>query len=183
MATDEQQQVSFAGANDDLASITLDDVGFLHKFLGHITGTLEEVVGLSESAGFMNTVAQRMGEQLNEMYRHSLNSHKLNREQVCHVIADLQNRINSSAQITHIDEEKIVISGCICPAGADNRDRPSLCSIITNMLGVISAENLGYSKVAVKKPHTNGNAECQIVIHLNKTLESSECDGREHFQS
>ena len=183
MATDEQQQASFAGGNEDLASITLDNVSFLHKFVGNITCTLEEVVGINEASGFMNTVAQRMGEQLNDMYRHSLNSHKLNREQVCHVIADLQNRINSNAQITHKDEEKIIIGGCICPAGADNQDRPSLCSIITNMLGVISAENLGYSKVVVKRPDTNGNLHCQIVIHLNKTPEVIEYEGREHFQS
>jgi predicted ArsR family transcriptional regulator len=148
-----------------------------------MTGTLEDVVGLHEAAGFINTVAQRMGEQLNEAYRQSLNLHKLDRQQVCKVIADLEKRINGSARIVHEDEEKIVLQGCVCPFGQDVQDRPSMCMMVTNMIGVIAAQNLGYAKVSVEEAQSQGDSNCHVTVYLVKNAAAEASDGREHFQS
>ncbi|HEX7026339.1 MAG TPA: methanogen output domain 1-containing protein [Gammaproteobacteria bacterium] len=161
----------------------LNETGFLRKFIRHITGTLEDVVGLHESNGFVATVAQRMGEQINETYRQSMGLERLNPQHVTEVFIDLQKQINGNFSVTHEDEEKIVITGCACPFGKDVVDRPSLCTMTSNMLAVIAAENLGYAKVSVEKSLARGDSCCRIVMYLKNSAEAARAEGREFFQS
>src|SRR5688572_4888834 len=66
---------------------------FLRTLLRHLAGTLEEVVGLKEAAGFVSVVGQRMGEEMNESYKKALSLPALDREQVAQVLVDLKRRI------------------------------------------------------------------------------------------
>lgn len=164
-------------------TVALNEIGFLRKFIRHITGTLEDVVGLHESAGFIATVAQRLGEQVNDAYRQSLGLDRLTRQHVTEVFIDLQKNISGDFSVTHEDDEKIVISGCACPFGQDVVDRPSLCAMTSNMLAVVAAENLGYAKVSVEKSLAKGDSGCRIVMYLKNSVEADRAEGREFFQS
>jgi predicted ArsR family transcriptional regulator len=163
--------------------MALNEAGFLRKFIRHITGTLEDVVGLHESSGFVATVAQRMGEQINEAYRQSMGLERLDAQHITQVFLDLQNNINGDFSVSHEDEEKIVITGCACPFGKEVVDRPSLCMMTSNMLAVIAAENLGYAKVSIEKSLARGDSCCRIVMYLKKSHEAGRAEGREFFQS
>jgi predicted ArsR family transcriptional regulator len=176
-----QQGCVFVSKGEQSQTVALTEVSFLRKFIRHITGTLEELVGLDEAAGYICTVAQRMGEQLNESYRLSLGLERLNRKQVCKVITDLGKRIN--AEIVFEDKEKIVLEGCTCPYGADVADRPSMCMMTTSMLGVIAAENLGYAKVSIEESRSQEDPACRVVIYLQVSEESAPAVGREFFRS
>ncbi len=172
----------FGDQDEQAQTVALSETSFLRKFVRHITGTLEEVVGLDEASGYIATVAQRMGEQLNEAYRQSLNVEQLDREQVCKLIADLEKRINGSAKIVFDDEEKIVLEGCACPFGVDVADRSSMCMMTTNMLAVIAAENLGFAKVSIEESRSQGDPSCRVVIFLRPTEECELASGKEFFQ-
>lgn len=172
-----------AEQGERLKTVALNETGFLRKFIRHITGTLEDVVGLHESAGFVATVAQRMGEQINETYRQSLGLERLSLEHVTQVFLDLQKRINGNFSVTHEDDEKIVVTGCACPFGKDVLNRPSLCAMTSNTLAVIAAENLGYAKVSIEKSIAQGDSGCRIVMYLKNTPEAGKAEGREFFQS
>ncbi|MBN1378814.1 MAG: transcriptional regulator [Gammaproteobacteria bacterium] len=173
----------FATKGAQTQTVALTEASFLRKFIRHITGTLEDIVGLDEAAGYIATVAQRMGEQLNEAYLQSLGLERMNRKQVCKVIADLEKRINGNAEIVFENDEKIVLEGCACPFGTDVADRPSMCMMTTNMLAVIAAENLGFSKVSIEESLSQGDPACRVVIYVRPGEECDAAIGQEFFQS
>jgi len=173
----------FTGKGEQAQTVALSETTFLRKFVRHITGTLEDVVGLEEATGYIATVAQRMGEQINETYRLSLGLDRMNRQQLCKVITDLEKRINGCAEILFENDEKIILEGCVCPFGNDVTDRPSMCMLTTNMLAVIIAENLGYAKVSVEESLAQGDTGCKVVIYLQPGDECNSAVGREFFRS
>ena len=173
----------FEGSKEDPSqTVALTETSFLRKFIRHVTGTLEDVVGLDEASGYIATVAQKMGEQLNEAYRQSLDLDRLDRKQVCKLITDLEKRINGSAEIVFDDDDKIVLEGCTCPFDADVVDRPSMCMLTTQMLAVITAENLGFAKISIEESRSQGDPSCRVVIYLRPTEECELASGREFFQ-
>lgn len=175
--------MTHAEQGEQAKSVVLNETAFLRKFIRHITGTLEDVVGLHESNGFVATVAQRMGEQLNEAYRLSMGLDRLSLQHVTQVFIDLQKQINGDFSVTHEGEEKIVITGCACPFGKEVVDRPSLCMMTSNMLAVIAAENLGYAKASIEESLARGDNRCRIVMYLNNSPEAARAEGCEFFQS
>lgn len=62
--------------------IPLERDSFLRILIRELSGTLEEVVGIENASGFISTVGQVVGEQLNIMYKSALNASSLGREQV-----------------------------------------------------------------------------------------------------
>ena len=79
-------------ANSDSKSLMLDlslpleRDSFLRTLLRELAGTLQDVVGLEEAAGFVSVVAQRLGDQLNQDYKTALQVENLTREQVTAVL-------------------------------------------------------------------------------------------------
>src|SRR5690606_25118512 len=59
-----KEQTSIASAE-----IPLERDLFLRALIRELSGTLQDVVGLEDAAGFVSVVGQRMGEQLNSDYR------------------------------------------------------------------------------------------------------------------
>ena len=55
-----------------MVDIPLERDVFLRTLLRELAGTLSDVVGLDEASGFVSVVGQRMGQQINAMYRESL---------------------------------------------------------------------------------------------------------------
>jgi hypothetical protein len=159
--------------------LPLERDAFLRTLLRHLSGALEDAVGLREASGFVSIVAQKLADELNRDYRIALSKPGLSRSEVARVVVDLKRRIQGDFYILEESDEKIVLGNRKCPFGEKVAGRPSLCMMTSTVLGVIAAENLGYSKVVLDQTIARGNSGCRIVLHLKPTLESELAEGTE----
>ena len=172
-------------ASQNIADLDLaiDRDVFLRNLLRHLSGTLEEVVGQDEASGFISIVGQHIGEWMNETYCNGLNTDCLSFEQLCDTLVDLKRRIDGDFYIISADKDKIVLGNRRCPFGDKVDGRPSLCMMTSNVFGSVTAENLGYAKIALHDTIASGGSECRVVIHLTNNVVSEDDEGREYFKS
>jgi hypothetical protein len=156
---------------------------FLRTLIRHLSGALEEVVGLKEASGFVSIVGQRMGDEINDTYRAALNVSRLDRAQVAEVCLDLKRRIQGDFYVISEDDEKIVFGNRACPFNEKVIGRPALCMMTSNVFGTIAAENLGYGKVVLDQTIANGDPECRVTLYLKPTDDSANAGGREYVRS
>ncbi|TVP44818.1 MAG: transcriptional regulator [Gemmatimonadales bacterium] len=160
--------------------ILLERDVFMRTLIRELAGTLEDVVGLDESSGFVSVVGQRVGEAINNEYRAALDTSELSADQVAEVLVDLKRRIEGDFHVIEQDRERIVLGNRACPFGDKVLGRPSLCMMTSNVFGVIAAENLGYAKVVLEETIAAGAPGCRVVVHLRPTTESEAAIGREY---
>ena len=55
---------------------------FVRSLLRHLAGTLQDVVGLEQASGFVSVVGQRIGDELDGVYRRALRVERLDRDQL-----------------------------------------------------------------------------------------------------
>ncbi len=162
--------------------IPLERDVFLRTLIRELSGTLQDVVGMEEASGFISVVGQRVGDQINESYKQALKVSSLSRGQVARVLVDLKQRIQGDFFIVEESDDKIVLGNRACPFAEKVVGRPALCMMTSNVFGVIAAENLGYSKVAIERSIAMGDAECRVVVYLDPTPEAAAAAGREYVQ-
>lgn len=177
----EPSDPSQSGTMEDLP-IPLERDVFLRTLIRELSGTLQDVVGMEEASGFISVVGQRVGDQINESYRQALKVSSLSREQVARVLVDLKQRIQGDFFIVEESDDKIVLGNRACPFAEKVIGRPALCMMTSNVFGVIAAQNLGYSKVAIEQSIALGDAGCRVVVYLNPTPEAAGASGREYVQ-
>ncbi|MDP2410307.1 MAG: methanogen output domain 1-containing protein [Pseudolabrys sp.] len=146
--------------------VSLERDGFLRRLLRELAGSLQDVVGLDDAAGYISVVGAAMGEQIDAEYRTALQVDRLDRQQVSDVLVDLKRRIKGDFFIIEEGEDKIVLGNRACPFGAMVKDRPSLCMMTSNVFGHISAQNLGFAAVELKSTIARGDPGCLVVVHL-----------------
>lgn len=156
---------------------------FLRSLIRELAGTLQEVVGLEEASGFISVVGQRMGEHIDHEYRAALAVDSLSRDQVSAVLVDLKRRIQGDFFIIEEDRDKIVLGNRVCPFGDRVVDRPAMCMMTSNVFGIITADNLGYAKVALERTIARGDNGCRVVVYLRPTAESEAANGREYYKA
>jgi len=161
-------------------AIALERDGFLRTLLRHLAGTLQDVVGLDEAAGFISVVGQEMGDQMGEMYRSALAVEHLTRAQVADVLVDLKRRIQGDFYVISQDDEKIVFGNRACPFGDRVIDRPALCMMTSNVFGSIASRELGYAKVELQETIARGAPGCRVVLYLKPGPEADHAEGREY---
>jgi predicted ArsR family transcriptional regulator len=167
----------------DMLPIPLERDGFLRTLIRHLSGTLEEVVGLKEASGFVAIVGQRMGDEINDAYKAALNTPQLTTDQVRDVCIDLKRRIQGDFFVISEDEDKIVFGNRVCPFNEKVIGRPALCMMTSNVFGTIAAENLGYGKVSIERAIARGDGACRVVLYLKSSPEAAAADGREYVRS
>lgn len=167
---------------DDLP-IELERDLFMRTLLHELSGTLQDVIGLKEASGFISVVGQRMGDQINDLYRVALNKTELTQPEVSAVLVDLKRRIQGDFYIIEETDEKIVLGNRRCPFGDKVLERPALCMMTSNVFGVVASENLGYAKVSIEEAIATGGNGCRVVVYLQPTEESEAADGREYFKT
>jgi hypothetical protein len=170
-------------AHVHLATVPLERDGFLRTLIRHLSGTLQDIVGLEEAKGFITIVGQRMGEEINQVYREALQVENLTPAQVGEVCVDLKRRIQGQFTIVEQTDEKIVFDNTACPFADKVLGRPALCMMTSNVFGTIAAENVGYGKVVLERTIAAGDPGCRVVLYLKRTPESAEADGREYVRS
>lgn len=163
--------------------IPLERDVFLRTLIRELSGTLQDVVGLEEAAGFVSIVGQKVGDQINHDYKAALQVSGLDRSQVADVLVDLKRRIRGDFYVIEEDEEKIVLGNRACPFAEKVLGRPAMCMMTSNVFGVIAAENLGYAKVELQQTIAKGDGGCRVVVHLKPTPGAQKADGREYFKS
>ncbi len=162
-------------------SIPLERDLFLRSLIREFAGTLEEVVGYKEAAGYISLVGQCMGDWLNNLYKKALKVEHLTREQVIEILVDLKNRIGGEFSIVERDEDKIVLKNTTCPFEDKVLDRPSICMMTSNVFGTIVSQNLGYAKVVLEQTIAERADYCRVIVYMKLTSESEEKEGREYF--
>lgn len=173
-----------AGAMEfEALNVDLERDLFLRRLLRELAGTLEEVVGLEESSGFVSIVGQRIGDSINDDYRRALELPELDRAQVTQVLVDLKRRIKGDFYVIEESDEKIVLGNRRCPFGDKVIGRPSLCMMTSNVFGVIAAENLGQAKVSLEETIAEGAPGCRVTVYLKPGREADAATGREYFRS
>lgn len=163
--------------------IALDRDLFTRDLIRELAGTLEDVVGLREAAGFVSVVGQNIGTHINSQYKAALQVSSLSREQVSAVLVDLKRRIQGGFYIIEEDEEKIVLGNRACPFREQVLGRRSMCMMTSNVFGSIAAENLGYAKVELQQTIAAGDHGCRVVVYLQPTPEAKAAEGREYFKT
>lgn len=166
---------------EDLA-VPLERDGFLRDLLRHLSGTLQDVVGLDEASGFVSVVGRQIGNQIDSEYRQALAVESLDREQVRDVLVDLKRRIQGDFYVIEEDDEKIVLGNRACPFGDRVVGRPALCMMTSNVFGSIASRNLGYGKVELQETIAEGAPGCRVVVYFKRTEESDRAPGREYFR-
>ncbi len=154
---------------------------FLRTLIRELAGTLEEVVGYEEAAGYISLVGQHMGDWLNSLYTKELGVTTLNRQQVGEVLVDLKQRIHGNFSIVEQNNGKIVLQSTSCPFEDKVLDRPSMCMMTSNVFGVITAANLGYAKVVLEETIATGCGRCRVVVHLEHGPAAEAAQGREYY--
>lgn len=179
-----QSNLKVAGADSVSAlDIPLERDPFLRTLIRHLSGSLQDIVGVTEAAGFVALVGQRVGDEINDMYRSALKVQNLSREQVADVLVDLKRRIQGDFFVIEQDETKIVLGNRACPFAEKVQGRPSLCMMTSNVFGSIAAENLGYAKVVLEQTIAEGAPGCRVVVYLQQTPEAAAVPGREYVKS
>ncbi len=163
----------------ELVDVPLERDDFVRTLLRHLTGTLQDIVGLDEAATFVALVGQRMGDDLNGAYREALGAHTLDREDVADVLVDLKRRIGGDFFVVEQSDERIVLGNRRCPFEAHVVGRPSLCMMTSNVFGTIAAENLGYAKVTLEQSIARGDPGCRVVVNLRP---APAVEGREYVR-
>ena len=169
--------------NVDAAKAPLDRDVFLRNLIRELAGMLEEVLGINEASCLMSIVGQTLGDQIDRDYKQALAVSNLTREQITDLLVDLNRRIRSKFYVVEQDENKIAFANRGCPFGNEVACPHSLCTITSNILGVIVAENLGYAKVELQQTIAKGQPACRVVVHLNPTPEAEAADGREYLKA
>lgn len=162
-------------------TIGLERDVFLRTLIRELSGTLQDVVGLDEAAGFVSIVGQRVGDQINLSYRNALGVDKLTIEQVAEVLVDLKRRIQGDFFIIEQSDEKIVFGNRACPFAEKVIGRPSMCMMTSNVFGTIAAENTGYAKVSLEETIAEGAPGCRVVVYLKPRADAAQAHGREYF--
>ncbi len=164
------------------ADVPLERDVFLRTLIRELAGTLQDVVGLEEAAGFVSVVGQRVGDQINETYKAALQVDKLSQEQVADVLVDLKRRIQGDIYVLEETDDKIVFGNRACPFAEKVVGRPALCMMTSNVFGVIAAENLGYGKVVLEETIAQGDPGCRVSVYLKSTPAAEAAAGREYFK-
>jgi predicted ArsR family transcriptional regulator len=155
---------------------------FLRDLIRELSGTLQDVVGVDEAAGFISVVGQNIGSQMNKGYKSALQLENLDRRQVAEVLVDLKRRINGDFYVVEETDEKIVLHNRVCPFEEKVLDRPVMCMMTSNVFGHIAAENLGYAKIELNETIAEGSTRCVVTVYLKSTPESETAPGREYFR-
>ncbi len=156
---------------------------FLRTMIRELAGTLQEIVGIEEAAGFLNVVGYRTGQHVNDIYHKAFQLSNLSREQVTAVLVDWKRRIEGDFFVIEESDDKIVLGNRKCPFAEQIEGREAMCVMTSNIFGAIAADNLGYARVELQDTIAKGASECRVVVYLKPDESSDDFAGQEYFKA
>lgn len=170
-----------AQVNAAEAEIDLDADLFMRQMLRELTGMLQDIVGMEEAEGYINSVGTAMGTWIERKYREEMGPVNLDPAQVAALFVDLKDRIGGGFYVISTDEDRIVLGNRRCPFGDKAAGRDSLCMMTSNVFGRIAADHLGYARVALEETIARGDGHCRVVVDL-KRGDAQDADAKEYYR-
>jgi predicted ArsR family transcriptional regulator len=131
-------------------------------------------LGMEFNEGDKNKIkkaAIESAKAIEEQYKKFHGVDKLNYTQVIESLLDAQKKIGGNFIVIERTEDIIILKNTKCPFG--DKVKSCLCATTSALCGVMTARNLGYSRVILKKTIAKGAPECRIYIHLKKQQEKT----------
>ncbi len=160
-----------------LQQLPHDTESYLQHVLGLFVTSLQHMLG-EHAASFVTVISQNLAEQLNAHYQHTFGVTHLDRAQLRLVLDDFKQRIGADFFILEEHESGITLGNRRCPFGEAIQNNPALCHLMSNLLGIITAENLGYANIVLDQTMAEGHPMCIVRIILNA---EESADGFEYF--
>ena len=151
----------------------LDQAQFFGDVLGELAGTLENLIGVEDAAGFIADVGCGIGRQLACRYGVTRGASPRAVAQTC---LDLKERAGGAFEIERATDRDITMIGRKCRFGGREAGRPSLCMMTTNVFGRIAAEAAGYANVRISSARAMGDPVCRVSIRFTPPVDGAGTD-------
>jgi len=138
------------------------------KFLKEMITGICENISTDQLKKAIEKIAIKIGQEISDIYRNFHNTAKLTKTQLIDSIIDAMNKLGAHFSLISEDKDKIVFRNSKCLFGNKIKRCQLLCLTTSNIIGKIVAENLGYSRVELKRTIANGYNEDIIRVYLNK---------------
>ena len=110
----------------------------------------------------------QVAQKIELMYKQFYGVEKLSYDQAIDTIQDAISRIGGNIIIIERTKDLIVLRQTKSPFGEHIEKAPAFWAFTSALCGVITAKNLGYSRVELKKPVGNAPEERVINIYLQR---------------
>ena len=161
--------------------VSLDPDVFMRMLLRELTGLLQDVVGMDDAAGYINSVGASVGRWIDSKYREEIDfDDPLTPREVAEIFVDLKRRIGGDFYVEEVTDDRIVLGNGRCPFGDFAEGRDSLCMMTSNVFGRIAADHLGYARVELEETIARSDGRCRIVVHL-RPVDDLEPTAREYY--
>ena len=163
-------------------NIELERDVFLRTLIRELSGTLQDVVGLNEAAGFVSVVGQRS--RRNHRWKIPCRPRRFAFNPSAGVGGPGRFEAADSGGFLHHrgDRRKNRAGQPAVPFAEKVLDRPALCMMTSNVFGSIAAQNLGYAKVQLQQTIASGAGECRVVVYLKPSPACDAAEGREYVR-
>ncbi len=152
--------------------VTLNKENYLKNTILSLGNEFSDAVSKKRIKKSAIATAKKIEEQYKKFYA----AEKLNFTQVIDSLVDAQGKIGGNFIVVERTEDIIILKNTKCPFGEKVKKASSLCATTSALCGVMTARNLDYSRVILKKTIAKGSNECLIHIHLKKTKETETAD-------
>lgn len=154
---------------------------FFRTMLRELAGSLEDLVGLREAAGYMALVGEAVGQQMDARFRAEREQDSFDRAEVVELLVELKRRIGGTFRVDEVTDDAITLVNDDCPFGDMVHGRPSLCMMTSNVFGHLTATHLGYAGVTLQKTIAKGDGHCRVRVALHPTGDGDGLTTREYF--
>ncbi len=148
-------------------TLALDREGYLTQLICEFAGLLQGILDDEEIRVFFSVVGQTIGRRIDEHYRRVLGCDRLDLERLLIVVEDLTRRIGDPLLLAEQDERRLVYRKLACPFDDHPYGRRALCTIASNVVASIVAENLGYAKVCLESASSDDGSASRVLLYLD----------------
>ena len=163
----------------ELNAHPIDHESFARETVGRLAETLESVVGVDASEGFVSLVGMRVANSID--MEPDLDAEPV--QDLATSLVDFKNRIGGGFAVDSVSSGIIVLTNTQCPFQDAVIGRTSLCMMTSNVLGTMAANRLGYAQVELNRTIAAGDDRCRITIHVEPPLPTEDRTGREYHGS
>jgi hypothetical protein len=131
----------------------------------------------------MSIVGQTLGDQIDRDYKQALTVSNLTREQVAHVLVDLNRRIHGDFCVIEEDENKIVLGKSSLPIRRPSHLSSVPVHVHQQYFRCDCRGKSGLRQGRAAREDAKGQPGCRVVVHFNPTPEAEAAEGREYLKA
>ena len=131
---------------------------------------LNEIIAGPYSEQCLQKIGIKYGMRVEDYYRAAINvTDNLTPQQFSDMAVSFLQGLGGEYAVKGCDDYKLVLRSYSCPFGHMALKTPSLCKILTGVLGGIVARNFPYSKINLEHSIAQKSSNCQLVIYFAET--------------